>query len=375
MCQYEEIKALRHTLHRHAELSNREYRTKRILMDFLTARTKLSVVDRGAWFYAYYHHADDSPSIAFRADFDAIKMDETIAIEHASLTDGVAHKCGHDGHSATLVNLAIEVEKSKPAKNVYFIFQHAEETGDGAKVCAELLTEKNISEIYGYHNMSGVPHRAVQLIDGTTHFASTGLHLKLKGKPTHASQPEYGINPAKAIAEIIMKVERLNAAPYDGITFATIVQVDVGEAAYGIAAADGAIRMTIRAQRDADYQDYIDQVLKFSRAVCAEQKIEFDYSFSDTFPATVNHKAQADLVRRAARQIGLQIVEMDSAYRTSEDFGYYTQRVAGVIFYIGNGEDYPHIHTSQFDFRDDIIETATALFMEIINQSSINRAL
>ncbi len=367
MRQLDKIIKLRHTLHRHAELSNCEYQTKRILMDFLKEQTNLAVIDCGAWFYAYYHHAAESPNIAFRADFDAIKMAETIAIEHASLTQGVAHKCGHDGHSATLANLAMEVEKLKPSKNIYFIFQHAEETGDGAKVCAELLTEKNICEIYGYHNMSGVPLCAVQIIDGTTHFASSGLHLMLTGKPTHASQPEHGINPAQTIAEIILKVEQLNAAQYDGITFATIVQIDVGEAAYGIAAASGSLKMTIRAQYDADYNAYIDQILEFSQTLCGERQITFAYAYSDTFPATVNHKAQADKVRRAARQIGLQVVEMDTAYRTSEDFGYYTQRTPGVIYYIGNGEDYPHIHTEQFDFNDAIIESATNLFLKLID--------
>ncbi len=366
MRQLEKIIELRHNLHRHAELSNCEYQTKRILMDFLSEHSNLLVVDCGAWFYAHYHHADNSPNIAFRADFDAIKMNETIDLEYASLTAGVAHKCGHDGHSATLVNLAIEVERRKPTKNIYFIFQHAEETGDGAKVCAALLTEKNISEIYGYHNMSGLPQNALQIIDGTTHFASTGLCLNLTGKPTHASQPEFGINPAKAIADIVLKIEQLNSAQYSGITFATIVQIDVGQAAYGIAAAEGSIKMTIRGQFDRDYDAYIDQILKFSQEICSEQKIEFDYSFSDTFPATVNHKAQADVVRRAAHQIGLQVIEMDSAYRTSEDFGYYTQRVPGVIFYVGNGQDYPQIHTEQFDFNDAIIATATKLFLEII---------
>ncbi len=358
---------LRHQLHRYAEPSNCEFKTKVILIDFLKTHTNLTIVDQGAWFYAYYHYDKHAPNIAFRADFDALKMDETLNIEHASLTAGVSHKCGHDGHAATLANLALKVEKTRPTKNVYFIFQHAEETGDGAKLCASLLKEKNISEIYAYHNMSGIPLNAVQLIDGTTHFASTGLELNLTGKPTHASQPEFGINPANAISQILAKIDQLNSAEYDGITFATVVQINAGEAAYGIAASSGNIKLTVRAQYDADYNSYIDNIIAFASAICTKQGLTFDYRFSDTFPATVNHKAQVDKVRQTAKELGLAIIEMDTAYRTSEDFGHYTQLTAGAIFYVGNGENYPQIHTSQYDFNDNIIETATEIFYNLIN--------
>ncbi len=358
---------LRHQLHRHAEPSNCEFKTKAILIDFLKTHTHFEIVDQGAWFYAYYHYDENCPSIAFRADFDALKMPETLSIEHASLTPGVSHKCGHDGHAATLANLALKVEKAKPHKNIYFIFQHAEETGDGAKLCAPLLNEKNISEIYAYHNMSGIPLKHVQLIDGTTHFASTGLILKLTGKPTHASQPEFGINPAAAIGQILLEIEKLNATEFDGITFATVVQIEAGEAAYGIAAANGNIKLTVRAQYDADYNCYIDKIIAFANAICAEQGLIFNYQFSDTFPATYNHKPQVNKVRKVAQKLNLPIIEMASAYRTSEDFGYYTQATPGAIFYIGNGEDYPHIHTSQYDFNDQIIETATDVFFHLID--------
>ncbi len=360
------IISLRHLLHQEAEPSNFEYRTKSILIDFLKNHTSLQVVDRGAWFYAYYHCAKDCANIAFRADFDAVKMDEGITLEYASKTPGVAHKCGHDGHSATLVNLAMMVAKKRPHKNVYFIFQHAEETGDGAKLCAKLLKEKNISEIYGYHNMSGIPLNAVQLIDGTTHFASTGLSLNIIGTAAHASQPELGKNPAIAIAQIVMQVERLNKADFAGVTFATIVQIDLGEAAYGIAAGKGNVKMTIRAQYDADYKHYLDQILTYTKDICQRQELTFNYQFSDAFPATVNHKAQVDKVRQAARNNGFAIIEMAEAYRTSEDFGHYTQTVPGAIFYIGNGENYPAIHTTNYDFNDAIIDTATAVMFSLI---------
>ncbi len=360
------IIALRHLLHQNAEPSNFEHRTKQILINFLKVHSNLQIVDRGAWFYAYYHCAANRPNIAFRADFDAVKIDETIALDYASKTAGVAHKCGHDGHSATLVNLALTVERRKPDKNVYFIFQHAEETGDGAKLCASLLREKNIAEIYAYHNMSGIELNAVQLIDGTTHFASSGLSLTLSGATCHASQPELGKNPALAIAEIVRRIEQLNNQKMAGTCFATIVQIDVGEAAYGIAAGKGNIKLTVRARYDADFKYYIEQIIDFAKAICQQHALTLEHCFCDSFPATVNHAEQVEKIRRAARKHHLKVIEMTAPYRTSEDFGHYTQIAAGAIFYVGNGKTYPHIHTAQYDFNDAIIDTATEVMFSLI---------
>lgn len=160
-------------------------------MDFLKDHTQLQVVDSGKWFYAFYD-ADktlgkdtdkDRFIIAYRVDFDAIMMDEGIDLAHGSKHPGVAHKCGHDGHSASLVGLALEIDQEGADKNIYFLFQHAEETGDGAAECVQLIKEKNIDEIYAYHNISGLPLKSVNVIDGTSNFASKGMTIEMIGAP------------------------------------------------------------------------------------------------------------------------------------------------------------------------------------------------
>ncbi len=138
---------LRHELHRNPELSNHETWTKRRLIDFLKTHTKLEIVDRGLWFYAVYRAGEGKRNIAFRADFDAIPMQESIDIPHASQNPGVSHKCGHDGHSAALAAFALEIDQLGADKNVFFLFQHAEETGDGAAQCAVFIKENGIHEI------------------------------------------------------------------------------------------------------------------------------------------------------------------------------------------------------------------------------------
>ena len=123
------ITDLRHTLHRHAELSGAEYKTKAILKDFLREHTDFSVTDRGAWFYAFRGAAAPAakPPIAFRADMDALPIPETCSLPYASENPAVSHRCGHDGHSAALCGLALSLTGQPLSRDVYLIFQHAEE--------------------------------------------------------------------------------------------------------------------------------------------------------------------------------------------------------------------------------------------------------
>ncbi|MCP1144470.1 hypothetical protein [Lysinibacillus endophyticus] len=107
---YELAKKLSHELHQHPELSNEEVWTKQYLMEFLKANTNLELVDKRNWFYAIYRAGVNKPNIAFRADFDALLMDEVIDLPWGSKIPGTAHKCGHDGHSATLAGLALEID-------------------------------------------------------------------------------------------------------------------------------------------------------------------------------------------------------------------------------------------------------------------------
>jgi len=200
------IKELRHKLHQHPELSNKEVWTKHYLIDFLKGHTKLEIVDNGLWFYAIYWAGEDKKSIAFRGELDAIPMEETIEIPYASQNLGIAHKCGHDGHAACLAGFAMEIDQKGADKNIFFLFQHAEETGDGAARCASFIKENNIEEIFAYHNMSGMAFKSVNVIDGTSHCASKGMNIHMEGSPAHASQPEDGVNPAFAIAKIIVQL-------------------------------------------------------------------------------------------------------------------------------------------------------------------------
>jgi len=354
---------LRRELHRYPELAFQEGQTKQRIIEFIKRHTKLAVVDKGEWFYAVYRAPSAKGNIAFRADMDAVPLPEGIALPYGSAVSGVSHKCGHDGHSAALAALALEIDREGADKDVFFLWQPAEEIGAGALCCLPFLAEHAIEEIYAYHNISGLPKGAVCVKDGTTHFASQGLSIYFEGKPSHASQPELGVNPAYAIANIIRALPALvTGGSYTGEVLFTIVHVEVGTEAFGVSPGSGVLRLTIRAEHEAQMHSLARSITNLAEAEAASAGLKVHFEQQDCFPAVVNHAECAAKVRHAAQDLGLLLVEMDKAIRGSEDFGVFLKHTRGAIFYVGNGEDYPALHTQEYDYPDEMLDTVVAMF-------------
>lgn len=358
---------LRHKLHRYPELSNKETVTKKILMEFLKDNANLEIIDKGKWFYAKYFTDKKNKNIAFRADFDAIMMDEFLDLSYGSKNNGVAHKCGHDGHVATLSALALELERIKPDKNVYLIFQHAEETGNGAFECLEFIEECEIDEIFAFHNTSGIPFGSVMVKSGVMNYASKGMIIELVGIPTHASRPENGINPSNAFGKTIEKIGSIPKDDrFEGLVLTTIIKVDIGQEAFGIAAHSGKLMVTIRAEIQ-DELNYLQEYLEdFVNSIAKEEKLDCTITYKDQFPATVNHLESVKKVIDVSKRLDIDVIEMEEGVRGSEDFGHFLNETSGAIFYVGNGEDYPPLHTKEYDFNDKLIPIVLEIFKSLI---------
>jgi len=354
---------LRHQLHRYPELSNFEFETKKRIINFLKKNTRLKIVDKGNWFYAVYEYSKSSKNIGFRADIDAVAIDENIKIPYKSVKKGVSHKCGHDGHAATLAGFALEVDQNKPDKNIYFIFQHGEEIGEGALECSEIINEKSIAEVFAYHNMSGMVLKSINIISGVAHFASKGIIIKMYGRPSHASEPEKGINPSYAAANIINLIPKIAEEEQDkGLLLATVVQIDIGKEAFGVSPGEGKILLTVRAEYEEELNRFQKKIEKAAKDEAEKWSVKLDISYNDCFPETINHSESVEKIKEVGLKKNYKIKELKKPFRASEDFGYYTKNTKGAIFYIGNGENYPDIHTEDYDFNDEVIETAVEMF-------------
>lgn len=370
--QIKKITELRHTLHRYPELSMEEQETKRLLMEFLKKETELELADRGHWFYAFCRGNQtegERKAIAFRADFDALPIAETGELPYASLHEGISHRCGHDGHSAALAGLALTLTPGTYDKDIYLIFQHGEEIGGGGAECAALLREKGIGHVFAFHNWSGFPEGSIVVRNGITQCASKGLTVAFSGKTAHASQPEDGKNPACAVSELVLFMAEAAGLPeYQAIVMATVVEVSVGSRNFGIAASEGSVSATLRAGYDADLKKLEERIRKKAGELAARDGLAVEISECDVFPDTVNDSACAELVRRAAKKACALVVELAEPFRASEDFGYYLKECPGAMFYIGNGVDYPQIHTTGYDFNDRILNTAVEMFRGILEE-------
>lgn len=359
----EKTVALRHQLHAHPELSGRERETQERLMAFLQENAPaVELFRRDGWFYGMYRGEPAGRRIAFRADMDALPIDETISLPYGSQTPGVSHKCGHDGHSATLAALAADISRTGCKNTVYFVFQPAEETGEGAMRCASLMDEEQVEEIFAWHNSPDAPEHTVLLRHGTEACASEGMSLYFHGAPSHASDPFLGRNPAFAIARLISALPALyRAEEQQGLVLATVVHVQVGEAAFGTSPGDGVLRVTLRAEQDQDMEQLRRELDQLAYRLSAEYGLEYRAEYCDSFPENRSADESVDKIIAVCKELGLAVQEMERPKRGSEDFGYYTQRTKGAFINIGAGDVTAH-HTVTYDFPDEIIATAFDLF-------------
>lgn len=350
----QKITALRHKLHDCAELSGQEYQTKALLTAFLKEHTSLELHPCGDGFYAAHREENPSkPSVALRADYDALaKPDGT-----------VSHLCGHDGHAAALCGAALMAEGQRFGRNIFFLFQPAEETGAGAAPCCALFEKEQVDEIYGAHNLPGWPLGQVTTRPYTFACASRGVTLRFTGKPTHAAYPENGISPATAVGKLLCAVPVLSdPVRYSGMTLCTVIGVQMGEKAFGAAAEAGEVWLTLRGEHDGDLNKLFDGVIELSEQLAEADGLQFAYEVQDVFPATENDPICAEKVLRLCDGAVLEV-----PMRWSEDFGHYLNVIKGAFFGIGAGEDYPPLHTEHYEYPDGLLQPTMDVFWKLMN--------
>lgn len=359
---------LRHELHMYPELSGEEVRTKNTLMGFLSEKTKLEIVDCGAWFYAKYNAKTKAkPSIAFRADMDAIMVDEDDSLPYASKHRGTAHKCGHDGHCSALCAFAMELNQMGADRDVYLIFQHAEEIGTGALECCHIVEDEDIAEIYGIHNLPGKSFGSICTRAGTINLASVGVEYTFVGAPTHASTPELGKNPAKVISRMVLAIDEItqNIQP-KGLLLATVIQIDLGERSFGVSASRGKLLLTVRGEHGEEMKQLLDELRSKGDELCQDAGITMTIDYYDDFTDTVNHVESVEKVRNICSENGIEFEELENPIRTSEDFGHFIKKRKGALLWIGAGEEWTPLHNKDYDYNDKLIEKTAEIIWHLI---------
>ena len=350
----EKIIKLRKSLHECPEISGQETKTKELLLHFLQENTTLELRFCGKGFYAAHREIEKKkPAIALRADYDALALPG----------GGAAHLCGHDGHAAVLCGIAMMLEGKQIGRDVFLLFQPAEETGEGAAGCTEIFEKEAIGEIYGAHNLPGIPLGQVTTCPETFACASRGVILKLKGKATHAAYPENGISPASAVGRLLCELSDISSpCLYEGMILCTVIGVQMGEKAFGAAAADAQIWLTLRGEHDQDLEKLCRKVYKRAQELALAEGLVLETAQQDVFPSTENDR---ECAQKVLESCGGSL--LGTPMRWSEDFGHYLKRCRGAFFGIGAGTQCAPLHTENYEYPDDLLEPAVESFWKLLH--------
>ena len=358
----EPILALRRRLHDHPELSGRETYTLQVLQSFLTERTTLEVQDRGGWLLAAHREGEGLPSIAFRADFDAIPVEGSPGLAR--------HGCGHDGHAAILCALALRLEGERFGKNIYLIFQCAEETGLGGRLVCESWPEiARLDAVYALHNIPGYPLGEVLTRPGCFACASCGLVVRIQGRPAHAAYPGEGANPIELLAALALETPAMIEDVLQGsgrLLMRTLIGLQAGGDNFGLSASEGRLCLTLRGHRQQDIDALIGRIRRRTLEGCAPRGMRCSFELTDVFPDTTSHASVHDDALKRFAAAGLPLRTLPEPMRWSEDFGWILKRAPGLYFGIGSGERCPGLHTAAYTFDDALIPHALRAFEALL---------
>ena len=364
---------IRRELHQHPELSGHEARTARFVEDKLQAFHPTKVIRHvgGHGLLVEYFFSEDGPTVLFRADMDAVAVQEPDDIPHHSQTPGVAHKCGHDGHTTILLRFARMLsERPLPKGRVLLLFQPAEENGSGSKAVLDtkVLDYYKIDKAFALHNIPGYPASAVLCKEDSFTCAVVSATITLTGKTSHAAEPQKGISPIPATLNIVDELLRWNNTDIqsDDYFLSTIVEIHVGEEAYGVSAGNSVIRATLRAKTDKLLHQHAQQLKELVATECKRTPdLQHEMEWLEPFSANENDPQSVGMIKNAALRNNLPYIELQTPFSWGEDFGLFTQQYKGAIFGLGSGENCAPLHSPQYDFPDEVIETGATLFYTI----------
>ena len=368
---------IRRELHQHPELSGHEARTARFIEDKLQVFHPTKVIRHvgGHGLLVEYFFSEDGPTVLFRADMDAVAVQEPDDIPHHSQTPGVAHKCGHDGHTTILLRFARMLsERPLPKGRVLLLFQPAEENGSGSKAVLDtkVLDYYKIDKAFALHNIPGYPASAVLCKEDSFTCAVVSVSITLTGKTSHAAEPQKGISPIPATLNIVDELLRWNNTDIqsDDYFLSTIVEIHVGEEAYGVSAGNSIIRATLRAKTDKLLHQHAQQLKELVATECKRTPdLQHEMEWLEPFSANENDPQSVGMIKNAALRNNLPYIELQTPFSWGEDFGLFTQQYKGAIFGLGSGENCAPLHSPQYDFPDEVIETGATLFYTIAEEN------
>lgn len=368
----------RHYLHSHPESAFEERNTSDFLAKVLTDMgLEVHRNIGGTGIVANLTVGEGKGIIGIRSDIDAINLTEVGQHPYASKNPGKMHACGHDGHMATLLGAAkLLTERKNFNGTVRFIFQPAEETGKGAFAMMKdgLFDRFPVDEIYGMHNMPGMPAGAISTRAGGIMASEDNFVIRIKGQGSHASSPHVGKDPIVIASEIVLALQTIISRNMNPNVPAVISCTEfITDGIRNAIPTNVVIKGDTRSYTP-EVQKLLEERMKtISEGICKINGAECQFEYTHEFAPTVNWEECVEIAVQAAKNVvGEKNVDGNcQPWMASEDFGAFLEKVPGCFVFIGNGDDSEGVgniplHNSSYDFNDKILKIGAEYFAELI---------
>ena len=358
-------------MHRTPELSMQEENTAKYIADIV-----------GQWGYevetgvgkhgivASMTNGKSGKAIGLRADFDALPIQEVNNLAYKSGVDGVAHLCGHDGHTTMLLAAGKYLAETKNfSGTVRLIFQPGEETMEGgpAMIRDGLFERFPVDAVFGMHNMPGLELGKLYFAHGDVMAAVDNWEIELTGKGGHGSMPELSVDPVVAGSALVMGLQTIvsrNVSPHDSavVTVGAFLSGNAGN----VIAQSAILRLSIRTKTDADRKMVLGKVRTFVRTCAEAYGCTAEIREGVPGAVLVNDKEETLRAAQIARDaFGEEnVICPGPTFLGSEDFAFMLQKKKGTYCFIGNG-DTPMVHHPKFIFNESILPAGAAYWVAL----------
>lgn len=342
---------MRESLHRIPEPSGAEWKTQALLLEALlkTHPDELKIIaETGV--YAYFRGSKGDKTIAFRCDTDALGIAEETGLPYASEHEGMMHACGHDGHMATALTLALYISQKRPSENVAILFQPCEETTGGALRMIKDGALAGVDALFGLHVHPDVPVGKIATRPGPMMASVDDFDILIQGRSAHGAMPHRGADSALAAAHILLELQSIVSRNIDPLETAVIT---VGRMQAGtqrnIIAEHARLEVTTRSFSDAVHDTIRERAEDIARSAERAFGVKIAMEQQTYYPSVVN---PPELVEALQEALGPDCLTPDRAM-IAEDFSYYQREVPACFFYCGV-RDAAHaepLHSARFCFE------------------------
>ena len=374
----DDIRAWRQDIHANPELGYDVHRTAGVVAEKLRefgvdevvtgiGRTGVVGVIRG-------QNTASGKTIGLRSDMDALPIQEVRDLPYKSTIEGKMHACGHDGHTAMLLGAARHLAENRNFDGtVVVIFQPAEEGGAGGKAMVDdgMMERFGIQEVYGMHNVPGMPVGTFASTPGPIMAAADHIEISIEGRGAHAAIPQNGIDSVVVGAALIQALQTIvsrNVDPLDQAVV-SITQFHAGDAFNVIpqeAKLAGTVRTFLPETRDAVEK----RIEEICAGVAATYGATITPNYHRNYPATVNHAKETGFALDVASEIvGEAAVQRDmDGMMGGEDFSFMLLERPGNFIFVGNG-DTAGLHHPEYDFNDEAIPYGCSYWISLVETS------